>query len=206
MASVTLYPNGNGTFSANWGGTGTPGGNYTELKDASDSTFASCSANSQSSYYLFDDCPALLYLVTAVSWSFRCSKSSKSPARNFTTIQCVQSNESTALTGTADVSGSSTSPTTLSGSFTITGATDKASWDGMRLKITTAATGSGSCSVYEMSITLTYDLAPTGRIHYAAALDGLGGAGQQRFNPLMRSRIWTPPQRAIFVPAFSLSN
>lgn len=205
MATATLYPNGNGTFPTGWGGSGTPAGNYTEVKDASDLTFASAAANSISAFYLFDDTPADVGAVTAVDFSFRCAKSAKSPARNFTTIQCVQSDESTALTGTADVSGGSTSATTITGSLTITGLTTKAAWDGMRLKITTASTGSGTAFLYDVYLTITYSLG--GRVHRAAAMDGLGGVGQQRFNPVLCSKpIWTPPKKAIFVPAFTLAK
>lgn len=198
---VTLYPNGNGTFPTGWGGSGTPAGNYTELKDGSDSTFASVAANSVSAYYLFDNCPSDLYEVTGVSFSFRCSKSGKSPARNFTTIQCVKSDELTVLTNTADVSGGATTATTITGSLTLSGAVDKTSWDGMRLKITSASTGTGSAFLYEVSITLTYDTAPAG---FSSVQVGRNVVGRGIGRGILRgvNRVWTPPVRQIYVPAF----
>ena len=198
---VTLYPNGNGTFPTGWGGTGTPAGDWSQLKDSMDATFASVAANSVSAYYLFDDCPSDLYAVTGVSFSFRCSKSAKSPARNFATIQCVKSDEATALTDTADVSGSATTATTLTGSLTLSGDTDKTSWDGMRLKITTASTGNATAFLYEVSLTLTYDTAPAG---VSSVQVGRNVVGRGIGRGLLRgvNRVWTPPVRQIYVPAF----
>ena len=95
--------------------------------------------------------------------------------------------------------------TTITGSLTITGLTTKAAWDGMRLKITTASTGTGTAFLFDLYLTITYSLG--GRIHRAADLAGLGGVGQQLFNPVLRSLpIWTPPEKAIYVPAFTLAK
>lgn len=160
MASpVTLNPNGNGTFPLNWSGTGSPAGNYTEVADSLDTTWGACGGDSQSSYYLFEDLPGEAVTVTGCDYSWRTADSGKSPARKFTTIQLVQSNESTALTNAADVSSTTSSATTQTGSFTLTGATDAATWNGLRIKMTTGSSGTGAAYVYKIQLTVYYSTA-----------------------------------------------
>lgn len=156
---VTIKPNGNGSQSGVWGGTGSPGYDYSQVADGSDGTYITVTSNSSYIFYLLDDLPADVSVVTGVDWSFRCTTSAKTPARSFSTIQIFKSDETTALTNTGDVSGGSTALTTLTGSLSITGSTDKASWDGARIKITSASTGSGSAGLTDVSLSISYTTA-----------------------------------------------
>lgn len=205
MPSVVLYPSGNGTFGSNWGGTGSPAGDFSQIKDGSDSTYASIIANSSSAFWLLDNMPGDFGSPTSLAWSFRCQTSAKSPPRNFATIQITKADETTALTATANVSGGSTSITTLTGSLSITGDLDLTSWNGARLKVTSAATGSGTAYLFDVFLTLTYSAG--GAAPSSVQVDRRGGLrGVCRGMLSGVNRIWVPRRPQILVPALILGG
>lgn len=210
MSSATLLPNGNGTFSGTWTGTGgSPAYTYLNVDEGTDSPndsdYAAASSANASGIYLLSDTPSDWNIGTACTAKIRCSNSIKGGLK-WNTVQIFKADESTALTGTGDISTGTTSATTISVSLSITGATDKTSWDGARVKLTTGASGTGSAAVYAIQIEMTYTATATGRIHRAASLDGLGGAGQRRFNPVLLRSLWTPRPKKIFLPAFEIAG
>lgn len=161
--SCTLTPNGNGTFSGLWGGTGgTPTYSYTEIDEGfsppSDTDYITCASDSASGFWLLSDCPSDWVTALTCTARIRAQDSGKGTPRDWNTIQIFKSDESTALTGTASLAAStSASWATFTASLTITGATDKTSWDGARVKLTSNSGGSGSAWLSALQIEMTYD-------------------------------------------------
>lgn len=208
MATDTLYPNTDGTKTG-WTGTGSTSNLWDNVNEGT-VTPADADYNQASSnvplFHGLTDTNVNFYQANSVVVRIRVAVTAlKGNNRQFSTVQIVQSDESTALTNAVSIASATGTVTTLVANLTVTGATDKTTWDAARLKIGALTGTSGAALIYAIQVEVDYSLAPSGRIHRAAKLDGLGGVGQQRFNPL-RSRIWTPPQRAIFVPAFCLSK
>lgn len=209
MATDTLFPNLDGTKTG-WTGVGSTGNLWDNVNEGtvtpSDADYNIASTN-VALFFGLTDTNVAFYQANSVVARIRVARTTtKGHDRQFSTVQITKADETTALTNAVSIASATGSFATLVANLTVTGDTDKTSWDGARIKITALTGTTGSCLVSAIQVEVDYSLAPSGRIHHAAALDGLGGAGQQRFNPLSRSRIWTPPQRAIFVPALILPN
>ena len=152
MATTTLVPNGDGTAfnivqSAPYyayvdEGTTTP-------NDSDILTFG----GSGSIFLLLGDLPAECDTITGVSCKFRAQKAAKGNG-SVGTLQVMQSNESTALTSSS-VPTITTTMTTFTIALTITGATDKATWDGARLKIVNGSAG-GLWDLSAVQLDITY--------------------------------------------------
>lgn len=209
MATDTLYPNADGTKTG-WIDQASGTTNlYTRVDEGTvsfdDLDYCQTTSNSPL-FFSLTNTNVAFYQSNSAIVRIRVSRvTGKSGTLQFSTVSIVKSDESTALTDAVSIASATLSWTTLVANLTVTGDTDKTSWDGAKLKIAGPTGSGGSVLVSAIQVEVDYSLAPSGRIHRAAKLDGLGGVGQQRFNPL-RSRIWTPPQRAIFVPSFCLSK
>lgn len=174
MPSTTVYPNGDGTKTG-WTGTGDTTNLYANV-DAGTVTPTDADFNSASSnvpiYFLLGNMPGDFYAATAVTIRVRCNVTAlKDNNRQFSTASIVKSDESTALTGDGNIASATATITTLSVSPSITGDTDKTSWDGARIKIGALTGTSGSASIHEIQVEITYDTAPAGGatkqfIHY----------------------------------------
>lgn len=211
MASTILYPNGDGT-NEGWVNEAASSSNVWQSVDEgttspNDSDWASAISN-VSIAFLLTNMPGDFLTALSLVIKVRLNRIIlKGGDRQFSTCGVYQSNESTALTGTCDLTSTTTSATTYTFTPSITGATDKTSWDGAVLKFNTLTGTSGTALILAAQIDLTYDPVSSGRIHRAAGLAGLGGAGQQQFNPVLMSRpLWTPPRKSIYVPAFTLAK
>jgi hypothetical protein len=169
LATTILYPNGDGTIPGLVGGTAGPP-YYVNVDEGTDSPNDSdviLVTNSDTSFFLLlTDCPVDLGTVTACTIKVRTADSAK--GRALTKAQIFQSNESTALTAEATWTGSTTN-TTYTLNPALTGATDKSSWDGARLKLTTSSASGGSAALLAAQVNLTYTEGGGG-----------GGGGQNR--------------------------
>ena len=210
MASTTLYPNSDGTKTG-WTNEASGTSNlYASIDEGtaspSDADYNQTAGNNVIAY-LLTDTPSDFVTATAVTIKVRLQKLVfKSNDLQFSTCALYKSDESTAITATCDLTGTTGTITTYTFTPTITGATDKTSWDGARLKFNAPTGTTGSVFIYAVQVEVTYSTAAAGKLHHTARLDGLGGVGQKNFNPLLRNRVWSPPQKAIYVPAFSLAN
>ncbi len=160
MSTTIAQPDGDGT-KTNWEdaalGTSNLFSNVNEgTTSPNDATYVVTSTTSPI-FFTLQDMPSDFSIATAVSIVIRALKSG-SGSRTIT-VQIFQSDESTALTGTA-VSGA------LSAGFanftltpTVTGATDKATWNGARLKITPTSGGSPDTQISVAQPTITYTAA-----------------------------------------------
>ncbi len=169
MATVTLYPNGDGTIPGLVGGTAGPP-YYVNVDEGTDSPNDSDSifvTNQNTNFFLLlTDCPSDLGTVTACTIKVRTADSAK--GRALTKARIFQSDETTALTAEATWTGSTTI-TTYTLNPSLTGATDKSSWDGARLMIGSSAATGGTAALLATQVEITYT---TG--------GGGGGGGQNR--------------------------
>lgn len=209
MATDTLYPNTDGTKTG-WTGTGDASNLWNNVNEGTASPSDADYNNASSNVPLFHgltNTNVNFYQANSVIVRFRCAVTAlKGNNRQFSTVQIVGPDESTALTNAVSIASATGTITTLVANLTVTGATDKTSWDAAMLKIGALTGTSGYALIYAIQVEVDYSLAPSGRLHRTARLDGLGGVGQKGFNPLLRNRLWTPPQKAIYVPAFSLAK
>ena len=211
-SSTTVVPNGDGTKTG-WTGVGDTSNLYANVDEGTaspnDTDYTGCGTGAGALYLLLQNMPVDFVTARSVIIRVRLSRlTSKGANLDYSTVSIVKADESTALTANGTISGQTSTPTTNSVSPSITGSTDKSSWDGARLKIGAPTGSSGSLFFYAAQVEITYDVAAAGRIHRAAmSLDGIGGVGQQRFNPpLCQQSIWTPKRNQIYVPAFCLAK
>lgn len=166
MASTTVYPNGDGTKT---GWTNESSGTSNLWDSVDEGTVTPVDANYNQVVtndviaYLLQDMPPDFDTATAVTIKVRLQKGVfKSWDRQFSTCALYKSDESTAITATCDLTGTTGTVTTFTFTPSITGATDKTSWDGMRLKFNTPTGSSGSLWIYAIQVEITYDVAATG--------------------------------------------
>lgn len=171
MASTTVYPNGDGT-KASWSNESLGTSNLYAAVDEgtnspNDADYNQASTNDVIAY-LVGDMPSDFDTATAVTIKVRLSRvTSKGADRQFSTCALYKSDESTAITSTCDLTGTTGTATTYTFTPSITGATDKTSWDGMRLKFNTPTGTTGSIFIYAVQIEITYSV--------AASFDPSGG-------------------------------
>lgn len=171
MASTTVYPNGDGTI-GNWTDEFSGGSNlYGSVDEGTDSPndadYNKVSTNDVIAY-LLGNMPSDFDTATAVTIKVRLQvQTTKGADRKFSTCALYKSDESTAITATCDLTGTTGSMTTYTFTPTITGATDKTSWDGMRLKFNTPTGSSGTIYISAVQIEITYSV--------AASFDPSGG-------------------------------
>lgn len=188
MATVTVFPNGDGTISG-WSDESSGTTNlYTKIDEGTaspnDGDYVSTSSQNQNVYFQLGEMPSDFGTATGVAIKLRLARtSSKGDYRSFHDCQLVQSNQTTAISAAATIS-ESTTITTYSFSPTITGATTKEAWDGMRLRVKTGVGSSGSCRIYAAQVEVTYTPS-SGRLARSASLEGLGGSGMQGVNPVL---------------------
>jgi len=169
MATSTVYPNGDGSIGA-WTNQAFSGTNlYLSVDEPiasandADSIRASTAGTSSAVFLLLEDMPSDFDTMDAmIVLQIRCNAS----AGFFGSIAFYQSDETTALTNSSVPAVTSTM-TNYSLTFTLTGATDKTSWDGARLKISTDTSMSSSLVITALQIDITYSAIAEG---VAAAL------------------------------------
>ena len=170
MASTTVYPNGDGTINGwtEWApSTGGTTNLYQKIDEGtaspndSDSVIGGYAAGSY--YILLGDMPVDFGTATAVSIKVRAQYTTgKGDVKSFD-CRLVKSDETTAITASTN-----TTVTASAATYTIppsiTGATDKTSWDGMRLKLTPVASAgtpgsNGGIIVSAVQVDITYTAA-----------------------------------------------
>lgn len=155
MSTTTVLANGTGTNTA-WqdagGGTSNMHTNVDELiASANDSDYIQSITTPNSIFLLLQDMPADLSAVTGVSVQIRAQRNGSS--RTVTT-QIFKSDESTALTDAKTQTPPNGSWSNFTNAHSVTGATDKTSWDGARIKIT-SSNSSVLVSCFQVDITYT---------------------------------------------------
>lgn len=186
MATTTVYPNADGT-NGGWTDQASSSSNlYASVDEGTDSPndadYSQCVSNVTMAY-LLGNMPGDFDAATAVTIKVRLQRGVvKGWDRQFSTCALYKSDESTAITATCDLTGTTGTVTTFTFTPTITGATDKTSWDGMRLKFNTPTGTSGSLFIYAVQIEITYSVAAAGQPRVS------------RFNlvPHMAGRLWVP--------------
>ena len=185
MATVTVFPNGDGT-TTNWSDESSGTTNlYTKINEGTgspnDSDYVSTSTQNTNAYFQLGDMPGDFGTATGVTIKLRLARtSSKGDFRQFLDCQLMESNQSTAISAAATITDSTTI-TTYSFSPTITGATTKGAWDGMRLRVKSGVGSSGSCRLHAAQVEVTYTA--SGRMQRTTMLEGLGGVGMPVLNP-----------------------
>lgn len=171
MASTTVYPNGDGTTT---GWTNEASGTSNLWDSVDEGTVTPVDANYNQVFtndviaYLIGNMPSDFDTATAVTVKVRLQRGVvKGWDRQFSTCALYKSDESTEITATCDLTGTTGTVTTFTFTPSITGATDKTSWDGMRLKFNTPTGTSGSLWIYAVQVEITYSL--------AASFDPSGG-------------------------------
>lgn len=187
MASTTVYPNGDGT-KAGWTNEASGTSNlYASVDEGTaspnDADFNQVVTTNNPIAYLLGDMPSDFDTATAVTIKVRLNRfESKGADQQFSTCALYKSDESTAITATCDLTSTTGTITTYTFTPTITGATDKTSWDGMRLKFNTPTGTTGFLLIYAIQVEITYDVAATGQPRVS------------RLNlvPHMAGRLWVP--------------
>ena len=160
MASTTVYPNGDGTKTG-WTNESSGTSNlYASVDEGTgspnDADYNQVVTNNPIAY-LLGDMPSDFDTATAVTIKVRLQKGVfKDWDRQFSTCALYKSDESTAITATCDLTGTTGTITTYTFTPTITGATDKTSWDGMRLKFNTPTGTVGVLLIYAMQVEIDY--------------------------------------------------
>ncbi len=160
MATTTVYPNGDGTKTG-WTNESSGTSNlYASVDEGTDSpNDADCNQAFTNDViaYLLGDMPVDFGTATAVTVKVRLARTEiKGNDRQFSTCALYKSDESTAITATCDLTGTTATVTTFTFTPTITGATDKTSWDGMRLKFNTPTGTSGALRIYAIQVEIDY--------------------------------------------------
>ena len=156
MATATLIPTANQSFSS--GTIAYTGGsaNYTNLFDASDATYVVFTGSNAFASYPLTDTASNMSTVTGVTITIREKNGgSKGDFAKLDYVQILKSDGSTAITSTGTATDSTTATT-----YNIVPSsiffTDKTSWDGAVLKIKqNVGTGTG-ITIYEASVAITY--------------------------------------------------
>lgn len=166
MASTTVYPNGDGTKT---GWTNESFGTSNLYASVDEGTGSPNDADHNKVVtndpiaYLLQDMPGDFDAATAVTVKVRLQRLTiKEADRQFSTCALYKSDESTAITATCDLTGTTGTVTTFTFTPTITGATDKTSWDGMRLKFNTPTGESGALFICAIQVEITYTTASSG--------------------------------------------
>ena len=161
MATVTVYPNADGTLGF-WTDAGSGTSNlYTNVDEGTaspnDSDLIKCGVINSAIFLLLGDMPSDFDVITAVVVKVRLRRdTSKGDFKSLNNFRLYQSDESTALTDDYVLSSTPTSFTTDSHTFTITGSTSKSNWDGARLKLVTNSGTSGNVQVSAIQVDITY--------------------------------------------------
>lgn len=171
MSTTTVYPNGDGTKT---GWTNESSGTSNLYASVDEGTGSPNDADYNQVFtndviaYLLGDMPSDFDAATAVTVKVRLQRlTNKGWDRQFSTCALYKSDESTAITATCDLTGTTGTVTTYTFTPSITGATDKTSWDGMRLKFNTPTGTTGSLFIYAVQVEITYSV--------AASFDPSGG-------------------------------
>lgn len=160
MASTTVYPNGDGTKTG-WTNESSGTSNlYASVDEGTaspnDADYNQVVTNNPIAY-LLGDMPSDFDTATAVTIKVRLQKGVfKDWDLQFSTCALYKSDESTAITATCDLTGTTGTITTYTFTPTITGATDKTSWDGMRLKFNTPTGTYGFLFIYAIQVEIDY--------------------------------------------------
>ncbi|MFO0919692.1 MAG: hypothetical protein U0872_15445 [Planctomycetaceae bacterium] len=155
MSTTTVLANGDGSKTA-WtdesSGTSNLYSHVDELvASTNDSDYIQSTSPTNSIFLLLQDMPSDLSVVTGVSVQIRAQRNGSS--RTVTT-QIVKSDESTALTDALTQTPPNGSWSNFTNNHAVTGSTDKASWDGARMKIT-ASNSSILVACFQVNITYT---------------------------------------------------
>lgn len=160
MASTTVYPNGDGTKT---GWTNESSGTSNLWDSVDEGTVTPVDANYNQVVtndviaYLLQDMPPDFGTATAVTIKVRLQRGVvKEWDRQFSTCALYKSDESTAITATCDLTSTDGTVTTFTFTPTITGATDKTTWDGMRLKFNTPTGTYGYLFIYAIQVEIDY--------------------------------------------------
>ena len=157
MATVILYPNGDGTLTS-WTANG--GSTKWDLIDEgtaspNDSDYLSASSQNVSGFVQLTNPPSNLDTVTGVTIKFRSATGKTGDYIPWDYVQIVAANETDLITSSVAATSGNTI-TTYSYVPTTIYETGKSAWDGARLKFRTGTGSSSTARVYAVQVELTY--------------------------------------------------
>lgn len=179
MSTTTLYPNADGTLNGNWTATGSA--NKWDTIDEgtaspNDSDYLSCDEENENGFVQLTNMPSDTDTVTACAVKLRLSVGKLGDYIRWSTGQIVGSDESTALTASFSLSGASNTITTFTFNPTVS-VSDKTSWDGARLKLTTGSGTTNSAKIYAAQVELTYTPTSSGETYNETGSGGCVSGG-----------------------------
>lgn len=162
MASITLFPNADGSIGLWKNQSGLSTNLYQSVDEGTDtpndSDYLETFENGSDTLFLsIQDMPTLLSSVTSVVVKLRCQRTdSGSHATRLDNLQIFQNDEVTALTSSVSISDG-TSIATLTLSPSIIGSTSKSAWDGAKIRIVADSNSDiGSAYIYAIQVELVY--------------------------------------------------
>lgn len=178
MATITVYPNGDGTKTS-WTNEASGTTNIYQSIDEgtsspNDSDYVQSGTSLHYVYFTFEDMPVDFDTLDSYEIKLRLNRtSSKGDYQHFASCQLFKADESTAITSSAHTITDTTTITTYTFSTTAL-YDDKTTWDGVRLKVSLAsAGGAGNCRVYAAQLDLVYTPTSSGSTYDEV---GTGGA------------------------------
>ncbi len=162
MASITLFPNADGSIGLWKNQSGLSTNLYQSVDEGTDtpndSDYLETFESPDDTLFLsIQDMPTLLSSVTSVVVKLRCKRTdSGSHATRLDNLQIFQNDEVTALTSSVSISDS-TSIVTLTLSPSIIGSTSKSAWDGAKIRVVADSNSDiGSAYIYAIQVELVY--------------------------------------------------
>lgn len=208
MSSATISPN-NDDGIGSWGifGSGStpiyPAIQQLVTDGSATSDYIAGPFNAGSYYVRFQSTPSDVGTITAATLKAIAQYSTSKGDNKSFNARLYQSDKSTALTSSVNTAVSGTF-STYTINFTLTGATDKTTWDSLRLLLTPqSGSSSGSIFIAAAQLDLTYTAAASGSLFTMSFLKGLAPCGPKNFNRLERCipSLWIPRRPQILVPA-----
>ena len=186
MATVTVYPNADGTLT-NWVNESSGTSNrYQSVDEGTDSPndadFINCSTQNNNGFLLLGNMPSDFGTATAVTIKMRTKTGIKGDYLQWNYVQIVASNETDFITETVAMTNGNLSATTYTYNPSTIYVTNKSGWDGAVLKFRTGTGTSSSVHRYAAQVEITYTPAAGGNTYNETGSGGASAAGSAVIN------------------------
>ena len=181
MATVIVYPNGDGTLT-NWLNESSGSTNrYLSVDEGTDSPndtdFINCTNQNTNGFLLLGNMPSDFGTATAVTIKMRTKTGTKGDYLHWDYCQIIAANEVDFITSSVSMTNGNLSATTYTYNPSTIFVTNKTGWDGAVLKFRAGTGTSSSVHLYAAQVEITYTPAASGNTYNETASGGASAAG-----------------------------